>query len=133
MALRYLVDTDVCVALLADAEPRLRDRWLQTPASQLALCSVVRGELDSGAWGSIDPFGALARVDRLFSAYRSLSFDDAAASTYGRIAADLRRRGKEIGACDAMIAAVARLHGLTVVTRNVRHFSRVEGLDVVRW
>ena len=62
MALRYLIDTDVCVAFLENAENRVQNRWLSVPASQLALCSVVRGELDSGAWGSNDPYGALAKV-----------------------------------------------------------------------
>ena len=133
MALRYLIDTDACVAFLAGADGKLRDRWQKTPASQLALCSVVRGELDSGAWGTRDPFGTLAKVDRLFSAYRSLPYDDRTASIYGRVVADLRRDGKSIGVSDTMIAAIGLAQGLVVVTRNVKHFSRVEGLDVQRW
>lgn len=133
MALRYLIDTDACVAFLAGADSKLRERWQRTPASQLALCSVVRGELDSGAWGTGDPFGALAKVDRLFSAYRSLFYDDRAASTYGRVVAELKRHGRLIGAADSMIAAIALTHELIVVTRNVKHFTRVDGLEVQRW
>ncbi len=133
MPLRFLLDTDACVAFLQGADVKLRDRWLATPAADMALCSVVRGELASGAWATADPLGALAKLDRLFGAYASLAYDDRAAGLYGQLVAALRRTGREIGAADSMIAAIALSNDLAVVTRNVRHFRRVRGLTVVRW
>ncbi len=133
MAVRFLLDTDACIAYLDGADPRLRDRWLRTPPEDLALCSVVKGELAHGAWGSVDPLGTLARVNQFCAAFRSLPFDDRAATLYGEIAAKLQRRGRQIGTCDTMIAAIALADDLTVVTRNTRHFRSVPGLRVVRW
>lgn len=133
MSQRYLLDSDVCVALLKGADTGVRDRLLALPATQVAMCSVVRGELESGAWGSPDPYGRLARIERMFGEYASLPFDDGAAARYGQIAGALRRAGRDIGSADTMIAAIAELNDLTVVTRNLKHFKRVKGLKVVRW
>lgn len=132
MPLQFLIDTDVCVAALDD-EPAVRRIWEAKPVAQIALCSLVRGELEAGAWGSRDPHNALAKVSRLFGVHVSKPFDDRAAAEYGRITGDLRRAGREIGVADTMIAAIALAHSLTVVTRNVKHFMRVKDLDVIRW
>ncbi len=46
--------------------------------------------------------------------------------------AALRKRGKQLADADAAIAATALFHGLELVTGNVRHFARVEGLVIHR-
>ena len=52
---------------------------------------------------------------------------------YGRLRADLERRGQLIGALDMLIAAHALALGATLVTDNVREFARVEGLTIENW
>ena len=130
---RYLLDSDVCVALLNGADSNVRDRLLALPATRVAMCSVVKGELESGAWGTADPYGGLVRIERMFGSYASVAYDDQAAAIYGRVVASLRRGGRDIGPADSMIAAIALAHGLTVATRNLKHFMRVTDLEVVRW
>lgn len=53
---------------------------------------------------------------------RILSFDVAAARIWAGALAASRRRGMTLPATDSQIAAIASAHGLTVVTRNIRHF-----------
>ena len=133
MSLRFLIDTDACIAFLDGADVKLRDRWLGTPSAAVALCSVVKTELYRGAWGSRDPAGVLARLDQFTAPFRSLPYDDRAAERCGQVIADLERHGRAIGLADCMIAAIGLSEDLTVVTRNLRHFRRVKGLKVVRW
>ena len=64
---------------------------------------------------------------------RSRSDALAAAEHYGDIRAGLEKRGKPLGAMDLMIAAHARSRGATLVSNDVRHFRRVEGLLVANW
>ena len=67
------------------------------------------------------------------SAGRDVGFDAPADADYGAIRASLEKSGRPIGGNDLLIAAQARSSGLTLVTRNVGEFSRVEGLRVEDW
>ncbi len=133
MALKFLLDTNVCIAFLAGASPKLRDRWLATPSDDLALCSVVKAELLHGAWASADPVGNQARLALFFRPFVSLPFDDVAAQHYGEVVGALAKAGHPIGMADTQIAATALAHDVTLVTRNEKHFRRVKGLRVVGW
>ncbi len=62
-----------------------------------------------------------------------LAFDDACAEQAAVTRATLEAQGCLIGPTDTLIAATALRHGLALVTRNVREFSRVPGLRVVNW
>ena len=62
-----------------------------------------------------------------------LSFDRACAIRAGRIGAELTSSGAAIDVTGVMIGATALVHDRPVVTRNVEHFDRIEGLDVVSY
>ena len=70
---------------------------------------------------------------QFFANLPSLPFDDDAAEHFGDIRATLARQGKPIGPYDLQIAAIARAHGLIVVTHNTREFTRVPGLMLEDW
>jgi len=71
-------------------------------------------------------------IDTLLDHIPVLRFDRAAAEEYGRIKAELKAKGRPIPGTDAQIAAVARLHGLVVLTSD-RHFVFVDGLQAESW
>ena len=62
-----------------------------------------------------------------------LPFDRASGKVYGSLRADLERAGTPLAEPDLRIAAIALTNDLTVVTGNVRHFSRIRGLRVENW
>ena len=72
-------------------------------------------------------------IDRFLAPIQELPFDSGAADCYGRIVARLQAEGRPIGMADAMIGAHALSLGLTLVTHNLRHFRRMEGLDLDDW
>jgi tRNA(fMet)-specific endonuclease VapC len=51
----------------------------------------------------------------------------------GEISAHLRRKGREAGTFDPLLAATAAVHGLILVTRNVRHFELIPDLRIENW
>jgi predicted nucleic acid-binding protein len=53
---------------------------------------------------------------------RILSFDERAAGHFADITAKRKLQGRLVGILDSQIAAIARAHEMTVVTRNVKHF-----------
>lgn len=72
-------------------------------------------------------------VEALLTDVNEIPFDRACAMRAGRIIAELSSSGKAIDVADVMIAATALVHGRPVVTRNLGHFDRIEGLDVVSY
>jgi tRNA(fMet)-specific endonuclease VapC len=75
----------------------------------------------------------IAALAQLLSPMHSLPFDSACAVQAARIRVELEAAGTPIGAHDMLIAATALRHQATLVTRNVREFSRVPGLQWVNW
>jgi predicted nucleic acid-binding protein len=73
------------------------------------------------------------RTGSLENAFDPLPFDAAAARSFGRVAAGLRRDGRRIRAraFDALIAATAMATESPVYTCNARDFEKIGGLDVV--
>jgi tRNA(fMet)-specific endonuclease VapC len=55
------------------------------------------------------------------------------AGVFGRIVGHLQSKGTAIGDVDTLIGAVALETGHPVVTRNVRHFERIPGLEVITY
>ena len=72
-------------------------------------------------------------IDLLTANVAVVPFDEAGAAHFGTIAAELAGRGTPIGELDVLIAAHAMAIDATLVTNNVKHFSRVRGLDVENW
>jgi len=99
----------------------------------MCVCSVVKAELFYGAKKSREPSRVLELQERFLARYPSIPFDDAAASCYGAIRADLERAGTPIGANDLMIAAIAAANGLTLITHNLGEFARIPDLKVEDW
>jgi tRNA(fMet)-specific endonuclease VapC len=65
--------------------------------------------------------------------FEILKFDDQAAKVYGEIRADLETKGTIIGPLDTMIAAHALCINATLITNNVKEFSRVKNLVIENW
>ena len=121
----FLIDTDVLSALRKPARNAALIAWFERQRSaELFLSVVTIGEIERGIAlkRTADPAFAerLAEwLDQLLALYgeRILPFDLRAARRWGMLSAAL---GND--SVDLLIAAIALENGLTVVTRNVRHF-----------
>lgn len=73
------------------------------------------------------------RVKSFLSDVRIYDFDRAAALKTAEVLASLWKSGQPIGDFDSQIAGHALSLGLPLLTDNVKHFSRVAGLEVICW
>lgn len=71
--------------------------------------------------------------DRLLSVIAVLPWLQESSDYFGKIKADLERRGKLIDDFDMAIAAIALSHNCGVVTANLRHFQRIKSLECTNW
>ncbi len=133
MAAGYLLDTNVCIAVLNGTSSQLVARLRAHHPTEIRLSSVVKAELHFGARRSQRVAENLMAIQAFCSPFASVSFDDRCAEHYGAIRSELESTGQPIGPNDLLIAATARAHDLTLVTHNQREFSRVAGLGVEDW
>ena len=131
----YLFDTDTLSHVLRrNPSPALLVRLAAVPLEGQFTTAITVGEMVYGANRSPRRDYLLRQFDeRLWPTMRILPFDRAAAETYGVLRAELERSGTPLAEPDLRIASIGLSHHLTVVTGNVRHFSRVPGLAVENW
>ena len=129
--MRYLLDTNACVALLNGSSPGLSARTRRHGAEEIGLPAPVAFELYYGAFKSRERNRNLGNLDRM--AFEIVTFDAAAARAAGAIRRDLEARGRPIGPYDVLIAGQARARDLVLVTANTREFERVDGLRLEDW
>ena len=129
----YLLDTNTCIRYLNGQSDSIRQRFAEISPREMALCSIVKAELYYGSLKSENPERNLGRLSRFFAGFVSLPFDDSAARTYGAIRSTLERSGRLVGPNDLLIAAIALANDATLVTHNVREFSRIEDLRHEDW
>jgi len=130
--MKYLLDTDTCVYLIKGRPPQVSERFRHHRLSAVGLSSIVVSEL---SWG-VAKSGLQKNVDALdafLAAFEVAPYDQVAAFVYGRLRAELERRGTPIGPLDTLIAAHALSLDLILVTNNEREFKRVPGLRVENW
>lgn len=94
---------------------------------------VVLHELWSGADLGANPAGEREKIELVLREFGIAALEAEDVERSARVRAQLRQQGRSIGDLDTLIAGQALARGWTVVTRNVKHFGRVEGLPLVDW
>lgn len=130
---RYMLDTDVCSYVMKRSNPRVLERLKTVDASEICISVVSEAELRYGVEVSPRRSQDSAALDAFLRFVEVKEFSGAAALHYAQIRADLKQRGKMIGANDLFVAAHARALALTLVTNNTGEFERVAGLKVENW
>ena len=131
--MRFLLDANVFSEMALETPSAAVVAWLRWHELESGTSSVVIAELDYGV--QLLPQGQRRKrlefwLAGLLKQTIVIPFDVEEAREYARLMAQLRHAGATLPTKDAMIAATALVHGLTVVTRNERDFLRT-GVGVV--
>ena len=129
MSGRYVLDTNIVIAVFAQDAAVLNQL---TEAEEVFVPSVVLGELYYGARKSAHAESNLRRIDEFAASSAVLLCDAETARQYGQIKDALRAKGRPVPENDIWVAAMAKQHGLTLISRD-SHFGEVDDLDVESW
>lgn len=129
---RYMLDTNIVIYVIKRRPIEVLERF-NANVGRMVISSITLAELVHGAEKSAFPERNLRIVEDFVSRLDVLSYDQRAAFQYGSIRADLEKKGTPIGLNDLHIAAHARSEALTLITNNLREFSRVNGLISENW
>jgi predicted nucleic acid-binding protein len=137
---RYLVDTNVISATAPTAavtRPELA-QWMDVHSSALFLSAVTIAEISDGiakarregATRKASTLSAWLRTVLHLYSDRILPLDGITAEIAGALSDRARGRGHAPGLADIIIAATARRHDLTILSRNDRHFAPMDSVVV---
>ena len=127
----YLLDTNICIALLKKNENAVYNFSLKYQSCYLS--TLVLAELYKGVYCSTKVEKNLARLTQFEKQLPKVIFDKQAALEFGKIQGELRKIGKPPGHLDALLAGVARSRHDVLVTDNTRHFINIKGLMLENW
>lgn len=133
--MRYLCDTSFIIDLISgDEGAAAKAKELDEVASLVAISVITVHEYLRGVyylyWGREELQDKLREAREDLRRFEIVPFDEEIAEVAAEIDARLVRSGTPMGYPDVVIAATALSQNLTLVTRNIRHFSLVEDLKI---
>ncbi len=127
----FLLDTNICSAHLR-RPAGMAHRLLQY-SGRLAVTSIALAELYAGAYHRRERSSLLQRLEELLKDLEVLDFDCRCAERFGVVRGGLLRQGISVNTVDLMIASVALVNDLTLVTHNTVDFRNVPELRLDDW
>ncbi len=127
----HLLDTDTCSAHMR-RPAGLAHRFFQYSGG-LTISTVSLAELYAGAYKRPQPARLLALIADLLQDVAILDFNAACAEQFGKVRCTLLQQGVQVATADLMIAAVALVHNLTLVTHNTADYQNIPSLRLDDW
>ena len=131
--MRYMLDTNICIYIIKHKPEKVFKELQKHDPSEVCISSVTYAELIHGVEKSAAIEKNRLALALLLANIEIMNFDVNAANCYGKIRADLEKKGTPIGTMDMLISAHAKSENLIVVTHNTREFERIEGLQLEDW
>ena len=128
---RYMLDTNM-VSHFIKGINNVRNKVVSVPMSELGISAITEGEILFGLAKKPDAKQLSLVVHEFLIRVDVLPWDSAVAAGYGKLRADMQKKGKILGNLDLLIAAHALTLGLVLIT-NDRAFTQVEGLKIEDW
>ena len=130
--IRYVLDTNVLVDVLRNKPKGVRERLEEIGIDKCVVSDLTVFELYSGVASSSNPEQKKEFLEKMFEKLAVIPASDAywlAAQEKAR----LTQAGTPIEDFDLLIGCTALEYGLTLITGNVKHMGRIEGLNIEPW
>ncbi len=124
-----VLDTNFLIYLLRNKDAAVVADFYDNPK----ITTITLFELYFGAWRSSKPQENILKISSLLNSVDILAFDEPAAEKAGEIQAALMDSGIPVDIQDVLIAGIVIANKEELVTRDVDHFSRIQGLRCRSW
>lgn len=128
-----MLDTNICIYIIKNKPQNVREKLKEFDIGDLVLSSITVSELYYGVYKSEHLEKNLLALEHFLKPFDILEYDIKASIAYGKIRADLEKRGQIIGGLDMMIAAHALSCNMILITNNTKEFQRVKELRLDNW
>ena len=131
--IRYMLDTNTCIHIVKDRSEPVCRTLSRIAVGEVAISSIVAAELWYGVAYSGKKRQNEAALRDFLEYLGVMPWPSEAGPIYGRIRAELKKRGSPIGAMDLLIAAHAVHLNAVLVAGNTKEFQRVPDLKIENW
>lgn len=131
--MKYMLDTKICIYVIKHKPENVFQKLQEINPEDVCISSVTYTELVHGVEKSAFVEKNRLALSLLLANIEILSFNVTAANYYGKIRAYLEKKGIPIDPLDMMIAAHAMSIEYTIVTNNVKEFTRIPDLKIENW
>ena len=131
--MKYLLDTDICIYIIKNRFVELINKLREVGIENVGISTITIAELEYGVANSNRPQESMARLYEFLVPFSIIDFNFDCARCYGKIRKHLKDQGQPIGPLDTLISAIAMAQGHTLVTNNVKEFSRIPDLKIENW
>ncbi len=132
--MKYLLDTNICIYIINEKPDKVLRKFEQYPVFEFGISSITHAELQYGIEKSKNKKTNQDALDEFLLPLTILPFHGKKLVTcYGEIRASLESKGRTIGPLDMLIAAHALSLDLTIVSNNIKEFSRIPKLKSENW
>lgn len=128
----HWLDTNICIYIINIRPSQVLAKFREHSPGTVAISTITACELAFGVAKSQSERNHRA-LQMFMAPLEILPFDERVVWKYVEIRLDLERKGQSIGSLDMMIAAHALALGATLVTNNIKEFSRVAHLKIENW
>ena len=126
---KFFLDTNIIIEVF-DGNKAIADNI--NKLENFYISSIVLGELYVGINRMTNKSMHLKKIVSLLDLCTVIDVDSITAEYFGEITAALYKKGRPVPSNDIWIAASSKQHELTLVTRD-KHFSEIQGLDIISW
>lgn len=128
----YLIDTDILI--YSKKGNPIVNEWLQKNKNiPMSVSVITLGELIYGAHKSQHPQRSMITVNHIRNIFPIIELDQGIIEVFGDIKAKQEKKGECLADMDLLIAATALYMNMTLVTNNIKHFSKIDGLSLENW
>lgn len=128
-----MLDTNICIYIIKKKPEKILKTFHSLNVGDVYISSITFAELQYGIFKSQQQKKNKIALINFLAPVEIMPFSDKSAVCYGEIRADLENKGQIIGAYDLLIAAHALSENLTLITNNIKEFSKITGLRVLNW
>jgi predicted nucleic acid-binding protein len=131
----YILDTDIVSNIIKPLPSQhLISKLRAVPSSKLSISAITLLELYTGLFLSKNPVPIKEFIEEwVIKTLRVLDFTPAQSYMAAKIQADLKKKGAILDWLDVMIASAAITNEGILVTGNLKHFNRIQGLMIENW
>jgi tRNA(fMet)-specific endonuclease VapC len=131
--MEYLLDTNICIYIIKKKPVEVFEKFKNLTIGDVGISSITLAELQYGIEKSSSPEKNREALEKFLTPIEILEYGYDATVEYGKIRAELEKKGVPIGPLDMLIASHAKSLDMVLVTNNIREFERVADLKIENW